>query len=593
MTNEVQIKAQVHVAGALDGLVIVPRTPDQSRELHRAIVSYLPGLKLHRRAEGLFVAAQEADSLLALSGINHLHWSSDATRFAENRCRVRRILPVVLRELKDIQSRGTIAAKERVIELAEQSQLDPHQLINVAAMTLPESFGLCVFDEQGAGKTISFIFAFDVLVARDIADVAIIVAPLSMVPEWPRDIARFTNGLYRVSVLNGTRKEKLRGLNSGADILVMNFETTVAMEAELRAYLKRFGGRAVLAVDESFFIKNPDANRTRAAKRLREWCDRAYVLCGTPAPNSAHDLVEQFNFVDFGTTFGRIQIPKDRGAAKTAVQKVIESGAPFVRHLKKDVLPDLLGKKFTKVLVELEPVQKKIYEALLRDYVKVLKDADEVSFRKHLTSFFARRSAMLQVCSNPSAVVADYHELPAKVKALDGLVRQLVQERGEKLVIWSFFTNSLSVILERYREFNPVRYDGTVSSIIERREAVRAFQEDDRTMLFVANPAAAGAGLTLHRAKYAIYESLSNQAAHYLQSLDRIHRRGQTREAEYIILLADRSVEIAEFESIERKELQAQELLGDAPQPQPTREAMLKEALELLRATNAGQITPG
>ena len=32
-------------------------------------------------------------------------------------------------------------------------------------------------------------------------------------------------------------------------------------------------------------------------------------------------------------------------------------------------------------------------------------------------------------------------------------------------------------------------------------------------MVFAANPAAAGAGLTLHRARVAIYESLSNQAA--------------------------------------------------------------------------------
>ena len=63
-------------------------------------------------------------------------------------------------------------------------------------------------------------------------------------------------------------------------------------------------------------------------------------------------------------------------------------------------------------------------------------------------------------------------------------------------------------------------------------------------MVFVANPAAAGAGLTLHRARVAIYESLSNQAAHYLQSLDRIHRRGQKREVEYVVMLCDGTLEI-------------------------------------------------
>ena len=37
------------------------------------------------------------------------------------------------------------------------------------------------------------------------------------------------------------------------------------------------------------------------------------------------------------------------------------------------------------------------------------------------------------------------------------------------------------------------------------------------TMIFLGNPAAAGAGLTLHRARIAIYESFSNQAAHFIR----------------------------------------------------------------------------
>ncbi|MHC5731527.1 MAG: helicase-related protein, partial [Nostoc sp.] len=113
----------------------------------------------------------------------------------------------------------------------------------------------------------------------------------------------------------------------------------------------------------------------------------------------------------------------------------------------------------------------------------------------------------------------------------------------------------------------------------ERREAVRKFQEDDETMLFVANPAAAGAGLTLHRARLAIYESMSNQAAHYLQSLDRIHRRGQTRDVEYLILLCDNTIEIEEYERLTRKERAAQALLRDQVEEPITRETMLREAI--------------
>ena len=90
--------------------------------------------------------------------------------------------------------------------------------------------------------------------------------------------------------------------------------------------------------------------------------------------------------------------------------------------------------------------------------------------------------------------------------------------------------------------------------------------------------AAAGAGLTLHRARYALYESLSNQAAHYFQSIDRIHRRGQSRAVEYINLLCDQTIEVLEYEKLANKEEMARTLLSDPQTQTITRATMLTEA---------------
>ncbi len=55
----------------------------------------------------------------------------------------------------------------------------------------------------------------------------------------------------------------------------------------------------------------------------------------------------------------------------------------------------------------------------------------------------------------------------------------------------------------------------------------------------IANPAAAGEGISLHRTcQYAIYLDRSFNAAHYLQSVDRIHRLGSTKPAHVDILEA-------------------------------------------------------
>jgi SNF2 family DNA or RNA helicase len=160
---------------------------------------------------------------------------------------------------------------------------------------------------------------------------------------------------------------------------------------------------------------------------------------------------------------------------------------------------------------------------------------------------------------------------------LDDLLADLIGQ-GRKVILWSFYRNSLDEIAKRYATYNPVRIDGTVDTAV-RRDAVTSFQEDPSRMLFIGNPAAAGAGVTLHAAYDAVYVSYSNQAAHYLQSLDRIHRRGQTaKEVNYYLLVCEGTIEETEVVRLRGKELQQHSLLGDhVPWP-----SSLDEALEEL-----------
>jgi SNF2 family DNA or RNA helicase len=584
------ITADVRTSEQLDRIVVTARQSSERRSLLTSLQQSLPGLKVRLAADGVWLPDQDADALLSANITVDLRWSTDARQFVLNRKRAKEVRDRIQQEIRDITAGGRSVASPYLVDASGLEVLDDHQFVNVAAMTLPGSYGLCLFDEQGTGKTVSVIYAYDVLVARDEVDFALILAPKSMVPEWKRDFDRFMNNLYRVEVINGTRHQKERTLQLQPDVAVTNFETAVSMENELRAVLRRYGGRAMLVVDESFFVKNLDAQRTRAIRRLREWSDRAYVLCGTPAPNSPQDLVQQSNIVDFGLAFAGVNIPTDRQAARPIVQQTLEQQTVFVRHLKSDVLPNLPSKRFHQVLLPFEQIQRQAYAAALDKLILDLRSTDESTFQRRLTSFLARRTALLQICSNPVSIVEGYSGVPAKLTALDSLLEEAIAGRGEKVVVWSFYTASLEAIVGRYGRFNPVRYDGQVSDINLRREAVRRFQEDNETMLFVGNPAAAGAGLTLHRAHISIYESLSGQAAHYLQSLDRTHRRGQTHGVEYLILLCEESIELEEYARLLRKEQAAQQLLGDNVGQQWVRETMLAEAVaSLRRLTDVGQ----
>lgn len=575
------IPVRVEVAAGMDAVVVSPRSGFAPAALRKALAE--ARLAPRSSAGGFLVRVDAFGRLLDDDASLEIRWSGNAERFVRNRLGLVSRISAALESLRGLVAGGSSSAAEALADCTGLETLDDHQVVNVAAMSIPGSPGLCLFDEQGTGKTVSAIYGFDVLVARREVDFMLVLAPKSMLPEWVRDFGNFTHGLYEVALMTGSRAAKGDILATRPDVVVTNYETAVSMEAALAAHLRLRQGRAMLVVDESFFAKNFDAARTRAIRRLREECDRAYVLCGTPAPNRPHDLVEQMNIVDFGAAFAGVDLPEDRAAALPIVREVLEARGLYVRNRKLDVLPDLPGRRYTRVPLPFQPAQRRAYSAALDDLVVDLRAADDRSFARRIPSILARRSVLLQICANPGSVIPGYDEVPTKLVALDGILEDAIARRGEKVVVWSFFTASVDAIVERYARFSPVRYDGQVTDVRERGEAIRRFQEDDTTMLFVGNPAAAGAGLTLHRARIAVYESLSSQAAHFLQSLDRIHRRGQQREVEYMFLVCEDSIEVQEYDRIANKEAAARELLSDPGEAPPTREIFLRDALDLQR----------
>lgn len=473
---------------------------------------------------------------------------------------------------------GPGIAKDALSDFDGLTTLDPHQIEAVAIATHPEIDGICLFDEQGLGKTITAIFSFHRLRQKGIVSAMLVLCPKNMIMEWEHDLGRFFPGAYQCETVVGPIAQKRQTLNKKADIYITNFETPVKLPLRLKTLLESQPGGFLLVVDESFYVKNTKALRSRAVRQLRRSAKRCIVLCGTPAPNRPHDLVEQFNTADNGAAFRGISLPPDRDDAIPVVQQVLRERAVYLRRLKQHVMPNLPQRSFQQVIVPLEPKQRQLYSDALAGLIHDLETISDMGFRRNLTSFMAKRVRLLQICSNPMAIHQDYDEIPAKLLALDSLLEELIARRGEKVILWCFFTASLEAALARYSKYNPVRFDGKVSDPLARREAIHRFQEDDRTMLFVGNLAAAAAGLTLHRARYAIYESLSNQGAHYFQSLDRIHRRGQMREVEYIVLLCDKTIEETEYARLATKERMAQTLLGDQMARSVTRLDMLNES---------------
>ena len=77
----------------------------------------------------------------------------------------------------------------------------------------------------------------------------------------------------------------------------------------------------------------------------------------------------------------------------------------------------------------------------------------------------------------------------------------------------------------------------------DRELAVERFQNDPKIQYFIGQPQSGGIGLTLTAAEYAIYYSNSFDLETRLQSEDRCHRIGTTKNVTYIDIEASKTID--------------------------------------------------
>ena len=98
----------------------------------------------------------------------------------------------------------------------------------------------------------------------------------------------------------------------------------------------------------------------------------------------------------------------------------------------------------------------------------------------------------------------------------------------------------------------------------ERQIIVNRFQNpDDELRFFVGNPSTGGYGLTLTAASTMVYFSNSFDLEKRLQSEDRAHRIGQTKNVTYIDLIAPGTVDEKIVKALRDKIDIATQVLGE------------------------------
>jgi hypothetical protein len=456
------------------------------------------------------------------------------------------------RRIADLRSTAKLVITEEEVQsrlrgIGFVRDLMPYQVRDVTHLvSLPSGAN---FSVPGSGKTTVALAVYGLTAAHETR--MLVVAPKNAFSAWDEVLS---DCLRPGSDLDGafTRLEtsdllEPYGIELAARYFLVSYDTAARNGDGLSALLTRAPFHLIL--DESHRIKAGEERRRGATLLgLSTLPVRKDILSGTPAPNQQRDLEPQIEFLFPGLPYS---------------QQVVDAASPrevlrslFVRTTKSELGLRAPCIQYPPVVMGEEQL---LLYCLLKDAAtRQIMEARQPGSSAQLR---ARRCVMyfLESSVNPKATVdalrlgTDFMETTPDVDAIFSAVlragdsnkileackrvRELVSNR-KKVVVWTIFRRTLFRLEELLADLNPVLLYGSVptgsATDPDTREGrIRRFlgragdRPDLESHVMIANPATAAEGISLHTACHdAIYLDRSYNAAHYLQSLDRINRIG-------------------------------------------------------------------
>lgn len=455
-----------------------------------------------------------------------------------------------------------------------------------------------LFLEQGTGKTKILIDTAGHLWHEGKIDGVVVVAPDGVHRNWiveelpkhmaPELLERCVMHCFQTSkkATKTHQRDVQRVIAAPADrlgIMAMSVDSVMTKEGKAALWAMLRDRRCLYIVDESSRIKNPGAKRTKRIVSSGVYAPYRRIANGTPVPNSPFDVYSQIKFLDedywkragistfagFKTTFG-VWVQRETKGGRTypelsefihldRMKQLVDRIS--TRVTKEDVL-DLPPKIYSKSRFELTAGQRRVYNEIRDEFMTLLQSGELLT----ASLAIVRLLRLQQVACGYLPADDDQGPLVPvdRINPRLDLLDEIVADLPHKAIIWARFKQDIVNICERLAKAGriAVRYDGSTSDE-DRAEALERFQRGDAEF-FVANPAAAGTGLTLTAAKTVIYYSNDFNLMNRLQSEDRAHRIGQDQSVHYIDIIADDTVDWRIVGALRSKQDIANMITGDS-----------------------------
>ena len=453
------------------------------------------------------------------------------------------------------------------------------------------------FSVPGSGKTEIVLSVFAILKARKEVEKIVVIGPRSSFLPWEEEFWACFLRKPRSVRISGTRRERMKLYRQAeaAELVLLTYQMANNDQDKLSSLLQQY--KSLLVLDESHNIKRLEGGTWAPALiDVGTHASRRMILTGTPAPNSATDLWSQMTFLwpnppVLGT---REQFKFRMGQQDPgSLEQLREQLFPLYWRIRKSDL-HLPKPRFRRIRLELRPYQRAIYTVLA---AKVLSEVVKAPTERARLRVWrtARMVRLLQAASNPALLtqystefqvpplsaaglpvdelIQDYHkyETPVKVDFAVKLARELIRKK-QKVLIWTAFVHNIRTLEQGLRDFRPriiygdVPKDEDEDLEFNRERMIHDFRTSPKYPVLIANPSACAESVSLHRVcTHAIYLDRTFNAAHYMQSLDRIHRVGMNPSDKlhyYLLQSRDTIDEVIDHRLIE-KEARMRRLLDE------------------------------
>lgn len=397
-----------------------------------------------------------------------------------------------------------------------------------------QGLGVLLADEMGLGKTLQAIY----LIAaqqRDSPGRVLVVCPSALLSNWQREVSRFAPNLsvlvHRGSERTGdsSRFQSFNLVLTSYDVLVRDVALFDSVEWNL------------IVLDEAQSVKNPDARRSVAVRRLSKRIGVA--ITGTPIENSLRDMWSIFEFVAPEYLGSRTQFERRYPDELEAARALSLRAAPMtVRRKVVDVATDLPPRIDIRTAIDVTPALGTLYEAVLTT---------------PNTPALALLTKLRQLCASPTfgaAGTVDLQSFPKYRVALDIMIEAFA--KGEKVLLFASYLDALDSIAVDLSDRLPGVFlrvlDGRTSAD-NRQLAIDAFTEHSGPGVLLMNPRATGVGLNIQAASHVIHYTPEWNPAIVAQATARAYRRGQDRPVFVHYLYYVNTVEEVMLERLDSK----------------------------------------